>query len=153
KITAEDDSGASMTTAKENNTVYVTSTTGEAYNNGKKLTAGADGRFSFVVEPGGGILLSIFKKVDPKPQASSPVVAASYKLKFDFDGGVLDGETELEMKCSAGQHIRLPEAPVKDGFVFAGWQTEVRGKTVVFEAGAKYTVSAGKSFVALWEEA
>ena len=90
-------------------------------------------------------------KPDPKPVG--PVAVFSYKLKFDLDGGVMpDGETELELKCSAGQKITLPEAPTNEGFTFAGWQTEVRGKTVVFEAGAKYTVTAAKTFVALWEE-
>ncbi len=89
-------------------------------------------------------------KPDPKP--SSPMFVTTYKLKFDLDGGVLDGETELEMKCSAGQRITLPEAPTKDGFTFAGWQTEIRGKKVVFEAGEKFTVTAAKTFVALWIE-
>ncbi len=89
----------------------------------------------------------------PKPQASSPMFAATCKLTFDLDGGVLDGETELELKCSAGQKITLPEAPTKEGFTFAGWQTEVRGQKIVFEAGEKFTVTAAKTFVALWEEA
>ena len=56
------------------------------------------------------------------------------------------------MKCSAGQKITLPEAPTKEGFTFAGWQTEIRGKKVVFEAGEKFTVTAAKTFLALWEE-
>ncbi len=165
KAGGEVTTGEKMTTAKLGATITVQPKSGYKVtgvsNNGTPLQQQSDGSFSFDFVKNasdsyyGGILLSaIFEKLpDPKPQASSPLVAASYKLKFDFDGGVLDGETELEMKCSAGQRIKLPEAPVKDGFVFAGWQTEVRGKTVVFEAGAKYTVSAGKSFVALWEEA
>ncbi len=127
-------------------------------NNGTPLQQQSDGSFSFDFVKNasdsyyGGILLSaIFEKL-PDPKPSSPAVVATYKLKFDLDGGVLDGETELEMKCSAGQRIKLPEAPTKEGFVFAGWQTEVRGKKVVFEAGEKYTVSASKTFVALWVE-
>ena len=75
------------------------------------------------------------------------------KLKFDLGGGVMpDGKTELELKCSAGQKITLPEAPAKEGFTFVGWETTVRGKTVILDAGAKFTVTAAKTFVALWEE-
>ncbi len=89
----------------------------------------------------------------PKPTVG-PVAVFTYKLSFDLDGGVMpDGKTELEMKCSSGQRIKLPEAPTKEGFTFAGWETTIRGKTVVFEAGAKFTVTAAKTFVALWEEA
>ncbi len=93
-------------------------------------------------------------KPEPKPQPSSPMFVTTYKLKFDLGGGVMpDGKTELELKCSAGQHIKLPEAPTREGFTFAGWETTIRGKTVVFEAGAKFTVTAGKTFTAIWVEA
>ncbi len=92
-------------------------------------------------------------KPDPKPTPAGPVAVFSYKLVFDLDGGVMpDGKTELELKCSAGQHIKLPEAPTREGFTFVGWQTEIRGKTVILDAGAKFTVTAAKTFVALWEE-
>ncbi len=100
----------------------------------------------------GNVTPSTDPKPTPKPQASSPMFAATCKLKFDLDGGVLDGETELEMKCSAGQRIKLPEAPTKDGFTFVGWETTIRGKTVIFDAGAKFTVTAAKTFTAIWEE-
>ena len=158
-IAAQNEGGTAIKTEQAGNTVYVTSSTGEAYNNGEKLTAEADGRFSFTVAPGGGILLSAIKKLDPpkpdpKPQPSSPMFVTTYKLKFDLGGGVMpDGKTELELKCSAGQKITLPEAPTREGFTFAGWQTTVRGKTVILDAGAKFTVTAAKTFVALWEEA
>ncbi len=88
----------------------------------------------------------------PAPQPTYPMYAATYTLTFELDGGVMpDGETKLEMECSAGQRIKLPEAPEKDGCTFAGWQTEVRGKTVVFDAGTRYIVNASKTFTALWE--
>ncbi len=94
------------------------------------------------------------EKISTPAQPTAPVAVFSYKLSFDLGGGVMpDGKTELEMKCSSGQKITLPEAPTREGFVFAGWQTDVRGKPVVFEAGAKYTVSAAKTFTALWIEA
>ena len=150
-----------MPTINKGDKVYVTPKSGykvvSAKNNDKDLSSDPNGFFYLLDNYNGGIMLSavLEKLPDPKPdpKPSSPMFAATYKLTFDFDGGVLDGETELEMKCSAGQKITLPEAPTKEGFTFAGWQTEIRGKKVVFEAGAKYTVSAGKSFVALWEEA
>ncbi len=93
------------------------------------------------------------EKISTPAQPTAPVAVFSYKLSFDLGGGVMpDGKTELEMKCSSGQKITLPEAPTREGFTFVGWQTTVRGKTVILDAGAKFTVSAAKTFTALWVE-
>ncbi len=161
-ITAQNDKGKDISTAKINEKIYIKPASGfevvSAKNNDAVLDSDDTGFFYFLENHGGGIMLSavLEKLPDPQPEPKptpAPVFApVTYKLKFDLDGGVLDGETELEMKCSAGQKITLPEAPTKEGFTFAGWQTEIRGKKVVFEAGEKFTVTAAKTFVALWVE-
>ena len=49
-----------------------------------------------------------------------------------------------------GQTIKLPDAPMKDGFTFVGWETTVKGEKQVFEAGEEFTVTSAQSFTALW---
>ncbi len=94
-------------------------------------------------------------KPEPKPAVSViDLSAASVKCTFDLDGGTLDGETGKVIKWFVpGATVKLPGAPTKDGFTFAGWQTKVNGEKKVFEAGAKFTVTGAQSFTAQWEEA
>ena len=49
-----------------------------------------------------------------------------------------------------GQTIKLPDAPMKDGFTFVGWETTVKGEKQVFEVGEEFTVTSAQSFTALW---
>ena len=139
------------------------------YNDNTVITPDDNGNFIMKVLRGGGINLSaIFKpkqpepepqpdpKPDPKP-VSAPAVDLSInavKCTFDLDGGSLKGETGKVIKWYIpGSTVKLPAAPSKDGFTFAGWETKVNGEKKVFEAGEKFTVTGAQSFTALWEEA
>ena len=156
--TAED--GSALTqyhgfdTAQEGQVVVITPEAGkkilDAYNGSVKLTADANGVFSFIVERGGGILLSVSFEDVPAVPSGTPLKLV--KVVFDLGGGTLDGESSLEMVCALGQKIVLPE-PVREGYKFVGWETTIRGKTVVLQAGEKFTISDGKTLTALWEEA
>ncbi len=160
KVKTDEETG--LTTANVGGKIYVQPKSGykvaSAKNNDTPLESDKNGFYYDFQSHGGGIMLSAILEKLPDPQPDppkpvGPVAVFSYKLSFDLDGGVMpDGKTELEMKCSAGQWINLPEAPEKEGSTFAGWQTEVRGKPVVYTAGARYKVSVGKTFTALWIE-
>lgn len=142
--------------------------------NKEALEKDEDGKFFYRVKRGGAILLSaLFKKnaepepepepqpepepkPEPKPQPD-PAITVSYadvKVTFDLDGGTLDGKTGTLTKWYfAGQTIKLPEAPTKEGFTFAGWETTVKGEKVVLQPGEEFTVTGAQSFTALWTEA
>ena len=94
---------------------------------------------------------------DPEPKPESvPIVVeyASVQVTFNLDGGSLNGETGTLIKWFfPGQTIKLPDAPVKKGFSFAGWETTVKGEKVVFQPGVDFTVTDNQSFIALWKEA
>ena len=65
-----------------------------------------------------------------------------------------DGETgKLTKWYFVGQTIKLPDAPMKDGFTFVGWETTVKGEKVVLQPGEEFTVTGAQSFTALWTEA
>ena len=81
------------------------------------------------------------------------VAGAAAGVKVD-GGGTLDGKTGTLTKWFfAGQTIKLPEAPTKEGFTFAGWETTVKGEKVVLQPGEEFTVTGAQSFTALWTEA
>lgn len=88
---------------------------------------------------------------EPKAQTVSAPVVTFIKFTFDLDGGTLDGETgKLTKWYFVGQIIKLPDAPMKDGVTFVGWETTVKGEKQVFEAGEEFTVTSAQSFTALW---
>ena len=137
-------------TAQEGQTVYITPEAGkkilEAYNGSVKLTADANGVFSFVVQRGGGILLSV-KFGEEEKQVIIFVVG------FDLGGGTMPEGEELPSAVVAGQKITLPAAPEREGYRFVGWEVTVRGEKVILQPGDKFTVTADKTFTAIWEEA
>ena len=106
----------------------------------------ASGNYYVTVPKGGGIYLSavLEKLPDPEPEPEpgpepepkpepdpepetvpTPVSAVSaVEIKFDLDGGTLNGETGTITKLYCpGQKIRLPEAPIKEDCEFDGWET------------------------------
>lgn len=135
-----------------------------AFNNSELITTrDEDGNYYIVVPKGGGVDLSVElvktepqpePKPEPKPQpVTIEVVSSAVKCTFDLDGGTLDGETGKVIKWFVpGSTVKLPAAPSKDGFTFAGWETKVDGEKKVFEADEKFTVTGAQSFTALWEE-
>ncbi len=142
-----------------------------------------DGNYYIIVPKGGGLYLSVTLEEDtqpgpkpepdpepdpgPKPEPdpesdpepkpeSVPIVVeyASVQVTFNLDGGSLNGETGTLIKWFfPGQTIKLPDAPVKKGFSFVGWETTVKGEKVVFQPGVDFTVTDNQSFIALWKEA
>ncbi len=124
---------------------------------GEALTPDSNGVYTFKAPKFGGIMLNAtFKqdtpvKPDPTPTPAAPAVAATCKLTFDLGGGTIDGKSEYSKTYSYGQHIKLP-IPEKEGYTFGGWEATVRGKTVSYEGGARYTVTAAKTFTAIWIE-
>ena len=75
-------------------------------------------------------------------------------LTFDLNGGkTVDGEEgSIVMEVLVGICFRLPEAPVKAGFSFAGWETMVEDKKVTLQPDEEFIVTAAQSFKALWTE-
>lgn len=70
-----------------------------------------------------------------------------YDLTFDLGGGTLNGQTgKITMNCEYGSTIKLPGAPVKEGYKFLYW------KGSQYEAGAEYLVEGPHNFTAVWEE-
>ena len=168
-ITAEDINGKKRTVAQAGEKITLDITAKDGYEvesafvgegvSKKPLDKDENGNFFYRVERGGGILLSaLFKKnAEPEPQpepnaqtVSAPVVTF-IKFNFDLDGGTLDGETGKVTKWYfPGQTMELPEAPMKDGFTFVGWETTVKGEKVVLQPGDLFKVNGAQSFTALW---
>ncbi len=130
--------------------------------NGKTvpISLGKDGNYYADIPVSGAIYLSATLEEapgepEPDKKTEAPVIQVEYvsvKCTFDLDGGTLDGETGKVVKWYVpGATVKLPAAPAKDGFTFAGWQTKVGGEVKVFQAGDKFTVTAAQDFTALWE--
>ena len=67
---------------------------------------------------------------------------------------MLNGETGTITKLYyPGQNVKLPEAPIKDGCVFDGWETEIDGEKVTFDAEKEFRITGAQNFKALWKEA
>ena len=107
------------------------------------------------------------KSTKSKKAVSLKVSVATLELSFDLGGGTVDGSAEaLKLMCAPGQVIELPAAPEREGFVFAGWETEMEigegekigvekesgeeKEKVVFQPGERFEVIAARSFTALW---
>ena len=66
-------------------------------------------------------------------------------LTFKFEG-VLDGMTEaFQIEAKVGDTIIIPDAPVREGFVFDYW------KGSVYHPGDKYLVEDDHVFTAMWK--
>ena len=175
-LTVKDINGKNMTVAQAGEKITLDITAKDGYEvesafvgegvSKKPLDKDENGNFFYRVERGGGILLSaLFKKnaepepqpepkPDPKPKSEPVTVVVSYanaKFTFDLDGGTMDGETGKVTKWYfPGQTMELPEAPTKEGFSFAGWETVVKGEKVVLQPGDLFKVNGAQSFTALW---
>ena len=139
-------------TAQEGQVIILTPDAGkqilEAYNGSVKLTADANGVFSFVVPRGGGILLSV--KFGEAGGEETQVII--FVLSFDLGGGKMPEGEELPAAVVAGQKITLPAAPEREGYKFVGWEVTVHGEKVILQPGEKFTVTADKTFTAIWEK-
>ena len=73
-----------------------------------------------------------------------------FTVSFDLNGGTVytRGAGDLTVSAAAGQEITMPEEPVKDARVFAGWLSSLSGETL--DAGDSYTVTANDTFTAQW---
>lgn len=73
-----------------------------------------------------------------------------FTVSFDLNGGTVytRGAGDLTVSAATGQAITMPEAPVKDERVFAGWLSSLSGETL--DAGDSYTVTANDTFTAQW---
>lgn len=73
-----------------------------------------------------------------------------FTVSFDLNGGAVctRGAGDLTVSAATGQEITMPEEPVKDARVFAGWLSSLNGETL--DAGDSYTVTANDTFTAQW---
>lgn len=73
-----------------------------------------------------------------------------FTVSFDLNGGAVctRGAGDLTVSAATGQEITMPEAPVKDERVFAGWLSSLNGETL--DAGDSYTVIDNDTFTAQW---
>ena len=73
-----------------------------------------------------------------------------FTVSFDLNGGTVytRGAGDLTVSAATGQEITMPEEPVKDERVFAGWLSSLSGETL--NAGDSYTVTANDTFTAQW---
>ena len=79
------------------------------------------------------------------PIPPAPIEKAT--LKFDLGGGTLDGKTgKLTIEANAGDTIKLPGAPTREGYTFKFW------KGSQYAAGADYKVEGDHVFTAEWEK-
>lgn len=50
----------------------------------------------------------------------------SYKVTFNLDGGMIDGQSEYSQKYKYGENVSAPKNPVKTGYKFIDW-TDYKG--------------------------
>ncbi|HEL0567384.1 TPA: InlB B-repeat-containing protein [Streptococcus equi subsp. zooepidemicus] len=68
-----------------------------------------------------------------KDRAVTPIPAKEYKISYDLNGGMLDGKTGVVTTIvKDGGVIKLPNSPVKDGYVFREWNTAADGHGTAF---------------------
>lgn len=78
--------------------------------------------------------------------------ANSYSAVFDANGGAFaNGAESTVAEAVFGSEITAPEAPEKEGYVFAGWAVTENGEAV--DTLGKMDSVNGKKFYAAWIEA
>ena len=72
-----------------------------------------------------------------------------FSIKIDPNGGTWsDGGTNPKVyNIKKGDYIELPEAPIREGYIFKYW------KGSKYQPGDKYKVEEDHTFVAFWEKA
>ncbi len=73
--------------------------------------------------------------------------AAAYNVSFDANGGT---PTPAALSAGYNDDIVLPAAPTREGFAFIGWR-DTR-TSLVYGAGANYTVTQSVNMQAVWSE-
>ena len=79
-------------------------------------------------------------------------VANEVTVSFDFDGGVINGNTEWDdINEYAGYTLNLPYSTeiTKDGYTFLGWSANGSEKYI---EGGEYVLTEDTHFVAVWAE-
>lgn len=79
---------------------------------------------------------------------TGPVVPSEKaKLTFKFAGGAwADGSTSRVIEANIGDIIKIPEAPVRDGYIFVEW----RGSS--YQPGDDFKVEGDHTFTAIWKK-
>ncbi len=126
--------------AKESDKVYVKVTPDEGYKltgayNGEdgeklELLKDDDGNYYIVVPKGGGVTLA------------ATLEKEEYDISFYDD----DGKLIQSSKAFYGDSIKIPEAPVKEGYKFLYWEGSK------YYPGDEYTVKSAHTFKAVWEK-
>ena len=70
------------------------------------------------------------------------VVGTEYTITFDSKGG----SAVQPIKASAGAAITAPNAPAKDGFVFAGWYESTDGGTTLSDTAFSFSYMPARVF-------
>ena len=82
-------------------------------------------------------------------------IRKTYKVTFDFDGGMLDGETKKEVSYKFGQNLQDIEKPTKTDpsglkkYSFRGWLNQATNELIDFTKNNP--VEADIDLVAKWE--
>ena len=110
---------------------------------------------SLITQPGTPASPTSTTKPGSGSKSGSVTITVEYtsvSCTFNLDGGTLNGKSGQLVKWYVpGTTVKLPAAPAKDGFTFAGWQTKVGDEVKVFQAGEEFTVTGAQDFTALWE--
>ena len=73
-------------------------------------------------------------------------VPAPVRIRFDLNGGTLDGQTGvIERMYAVGTVITVPGPPVREGYTFRYWQGSE------YYPGDQYTVRENHTLTAVWE--
>ena len=74
-------------------------------------------------------------------------VPAPVRIRFDLNGGTLDGQTGvIERMYAAGTVIAIPGPPVREGYTFRYWQGSE------YYPGDQYTVRENHTLTAVWDQ-
>lgn len=75
-------------------------------------------------------------------QIDKLVVEKEYTITFDSKGG----SVVQPVKAKAGEAITAPTAPIKDGFVFAGWYESIDGGATLSETEFSFSYMPARVF-------
>ena len=75
-------------------------------------------------------------------------VLAPYSVTYNANGGT--GEPSTQYKRTGFNLTLSSTQPTRDGYIFAGWNTEADGKGTSYAAGATYSADADVTLYAQW---
>lgn len=111
-----------------------------------------DGAWLYNKETGSAFDVSEKAKNETNLHTLVKEVANEVTISFDFDGGVINGNTEWDdINEYAGYTLNLPYSTeiTKDGYTFLGWSAN--GSENYIEGG-EYVLTEDTHFVAVWAE-